>query len=77
MVWGAPFGAWLAGKVSERTVIWFVGTMALLEVATTAIFLDQLHRDVALAAFAIGGLAFAWWSVNRLDRLSKWIMADG
>ena len=76
VVWGAPFGAWLAAKVTERTVIRFVAAMALLEVATTAIFLDQLHSDALLASFAVAGLLFAWWAVNRLDRLSSWIMAD-
>ena len=59
VVWGAPLGAWLAARVAERTVIRFVAAMALLEVATTAIFLDQLHSDIVLASYAIVGLAFA------------------
>ena len=75
VVWGAPLGALVAAQVSERTVIWFVAAMAMLEVLTTAIFLDQLHTDIALAAFAIAGMVFAWWAVNRLDKLSNWIMA--
>ena len=74
VVWGAPLGAWVAAKVSERTVIIFVAVMAMLEVATTAIFLDQLHSDVVLAGFAIVGLLMTWWAVNRLARLSSWIM---
>lgn len=77
VVWGAPLGSLIAARVSERTVIWFVGAMAMLEVLTTAIFLDQLHSDVALATFAIAGMVFAWWAVNRLDRLSSWIMSAG
>ena len=76
VVWGAPFGAWLAAKVSERTIIWFVATMALLEVLTTAIFLDQLHTDIVLASYAIIGLCFAWWAVHRLKHLASWIMID-
>jgi len=76
VVWGAPLGALIAARVTERVVIWFVGAMAMLEVATTAIFLDQLHTDIALASFAIGGMAFVWWAVNRLDRVSAWIMND-
>ncbi len=76
VVWGAPFGAWLAAQVSERTIIRFVATMALLEVLTTAIFLDQLHSDIVLASYAIIGLFFMWWAVNRLGHLSSWIMVD-
>jgi len=53
VVWGAPFGAWLASKVSDRTIIWFVGSMAILEVLTTAIFLEQLHTDVVLASYVV------------------------
>ena len=46
VVWGAPFGAWIAANVSERTIIRFVATMAILEVVTTAIFLEQLHLSL-------------------------------
>ena len=76
VVWGAPFGAWIAANVSERTIIRFVATMAILEVVTTAIFLEQLHSDVVLASYAIIGLFFAWWAVHRLEGLSSWIMKD-
>ena len=76
VVWGAPFGAWCAAKVSERTIIWFVATMAILEVLTTAIFLEQLHTDLVLASYAIIGLLFTWWAVHRLERLSSWVMKE-
>ena len=76
VVWGAPFGAWCAAKVSERTIIWFVATMAILEVLTTAIFLEQLHTDMVLASYAIIGLFFTWWAVHRLERLSAWVMKE-
>lgn len=49
--------------------------MALLEVATTAIFLDDLRDDAVLVAFFILGLIAAWIVIPRLDRLSAWIMA--
>jgi len=65
VVWGAPFGAWCAAKVSERTIIWFVATMAILEVLTTAFFLEQLHTDMVLTSYAIIGLFFTWWAVHR------------
>lgn len=74
VVWGAPLGAWVAARVSERAVIAFVGAMALLEVLTTAIFLDDLRSDFVLLGYAIIGMGAVWWAVNRLDRLSNWIM---
>ena len=77
VVWGAPLGAWVAAKVSERTVIRFVAFMALLEVATTAIFLDQLRTDIVLLVFAVVGLVLAYLGVHRLEKLAEWIMADG
>lgn len=77
VVWGAPLGAWVAAKVSEKTVIRFVAFMALLEVATTVIFLDQLRTNVVLVVFGIAGLVFAYVGVQKLDKLAEWIMADG
>ena len=50
--------------------------MAILEVLTTAIFLEQLHTDMVLASYAIIGLLFTWWAVHRLERLSSWVMKE-
>ena len=77
VVWGAPLGAWVASKVSEKVVIRFVGTMALLEVLTTAIFLDQLRTDIVLLTFGVVGLVLAYLGVHRLEHLAAWIMQDG
>ena len=58
VVWGAPFGSWVASVVTPRTLIIFVGLMALLEVATTILFLDALRVDVVLSIyFALGTVA--------------------
>ena len=76
VVWGAPLGAWIAAKVSEKTVIVFVAFFALLEVATTAIFLDQLRTDVVLVIFGVVGLVAAYLAVNNTEKLSQWIMSD-
>lgn len=76
VVWGAPLGAWLAARLPERTVILFVAFMALLEVATTAIFLDDLRSNPVLIAFFVIGLIVVYTAIPRLDRLSRWIMAD-
>ena len=77
VVWGAPLGAWVAATVSEKTVITFVAFMALLEVTTTALFLDQLRTDVALLAFGVVGAIVVYVGVHRLDKLANWIMAGG
>ena len=76
VVWGAPLGAWVAARVSEKVVIYFVGAMALLEVLTTALFLDQLRTDFVLLSYALVGLVAIWFAVSRLNRPSTWIMAD-
>ena len=76
VVWGAPLGAWLAAKVSEKTVIRFVGFIALAEVATTIIFLDDLRTNPVLTATFVVGLIAAYFGVNALDKLAAWIMVD-
>lgn len=76
VVWGAPLGAWVAAKVSETVVIAFVAFMALLEVATTAIFLDDLQTNRVLLAFFFVGMAVVYLAVKRLDRVAEWIMTD-
>ena len=54
----------------------FVAFFALLEVATTAIFLDQLRTDVVLVIFGVVGLVAAYLAVNNTEKLSQWIMSD-
>ncbi len=76
VIWGAPLGAWVASKVSERTVIAFVAFMAIAEVVTTAVFLDDLRTDRLLLTFFIVGLGVAYLGVTRIDGLSRWIMQD-
>lgn len=75
VVWGAPFGAWVASVVGERSLIRFVGAMAIAEVITTVIFLDQLRTDAALLAFAVFGLISAFVAVELLARSRSWFMA--
>ncbi|MGI9614549.1 MAG: sulfite exporter TauE/SafE family protein [Acidimicrobiales bacterium] len=54
---GAPLGSWAASKVSDRAIARVVVGLALTEVVTTAIFLTELRTDLALALYAIIGLA--------------------
>ena len=44
VVWGAPFGSWVASVLKEKHLIGFVLFMALAEIATTVIFLDALRK---------------------------------
>jgi len=52
---GAPLGSWAASKISDRNLANVVVALALSEVATTIIFLNDLRTDPALAAYAIIG----------------------
>jgi len=66
VVWGAPLGTWVAHVLHERGLILLVGGMAAAEVISTAIFLDDLHTDRALLAYAVLGLAFAVGGISWL-----------
>lgn len=66
VVWGAPLGSWVASKMSTNRLIGFVAAMAVLEVATTIIFLDALHRDIGLIVFSLVGLAISFVLVRLL-----------
>ncbi|MEM7285054.1 MAG: sulfite exporter TauE/SafE family protein [Actinomycetota bacterium] len=74
VVWGAPLGSWVASILNERALITFVAGMALLEVATTIIFLDALHDDVRLVVFGVVGLLGALGAVRILARHRHQIM---
>ena len=74
VLWLAPIGSWVASRVSNRVVIGFVGAIAISEVISTAIFLDQLRTDIFLVAFALVGMFLVWLGVNNVNRLAEWIM---
>lgn len=38
-------------------------------------FAGGVRTDYVLLGYAVVGLVVVWWAVNRLDRLSTWIMA--
>ncbi len=70
VVWGAPLGSWVAARLATRQLVLFVAVLAGLEIVTTAIFLDELYEDPALATFAVVGAAVLatglWWvAANR------------
>ena len=51
-----------------------MGLLALAEVATTVIFLDDLRSNTALLAYFIGGLALALVGVRVLRRHRRAIL---
>ncbi|MEM7324241.1 MAG: sulfite exporter TauE/SafE family protein [Actinomycetota bacterium] len=59
VAWGAPVGAWVASRMSARALVLLALVVAGAEVISTAIFLDALRSDVALAAYSIIGLIVA------------------
>jgi len=68
---GAPLGSWAASRITDRQLVAFVGILAAAELVTTAVFLDDLRRDPALAAYALGGLALigaGLWALVRSRR---------
>ncbi len=52
---GAPLGAWIASRLGRRHLVTLVAALALAELFTTIIFLEELRSEPALAAaLAIG-----------------------
>lgn len=70
VAWGAPLGAFVSSRVTDRQLVTAVVVLALVEVISTIVFLDALRSDLALVAFGIVGLVVSfgglWWlSQNR------------
>ncbi len=68
VAWGAPLGAWVASRLSARTLVVFALSIAAAEVLSTAIFLTELRTDPGLAAFAIAGLVVSIGGISLLAR---------
>lgn len=56
VVIGAPIGSWFAHNASASTLARFIAGLAVVELLSTVIFLDDLRTDFALAGFATIGL---------------------
>lgn len=55
VVWGAPLGAWVAGKVGDATIIALVAALAVVEVASTVLLVDDIRSNAAMATMVIAG----------------------
>lgn len=53
VAWGAPLGSYVASRLKQRHLVAFVLLLALAEVTTTIIFLDELRTSPALVAYSI------------------------
>jgi uncharacterized membrane protein YfcA len=56
VVFGAPLGAWLASRMTNRQLVVLVVIMAASELITTIIFLEPLRKDPRLVAFSVIGM---------------------
>ena len=54
VAWGAPLGSYVASKLRERHLVLFVLCLALCEVVSTLIFLDELWSSTGLMAYSAG-----------------------
>jgi uncharacterized membrane protein YfcA len=64
----APIGAAFIHRLGEKHLINFLISISLLEVVTTAIFLEQLRTDPVLLAVALAGLPLVFvcvWLIHR------------
>lgn len=57
VAWGAPLGSFIASRMKARQLVFFAISLAVLEILSTAIFLDELHRPGPLLVYAVVGLA--------------------
>jgi uncharacterized protein len=68
VAWGAPFGSWVASRMTTRQLVQFVTLLAFAEVLSTAIFLEDLRNDPLLLTYAILGSALTLgilWLIGR------------
>ena len=68
VVWGAPLGTWVVHRLHEDHLVKFIGTLAAVEVISTAVLVDDLHTEPALIAYGIIGLTVALSGIALLRR---------
>ncbi|MCP5026716.1 MAG: sulfite exporter TauE/SafE family protein, partial [Actinomycetia bacterium] len=63
---GAPLGAWFAARLSDRHLATLVVMLAVAELTTTAIFVEELRTDTTLLVVALVGLVVTLVAAGRL-----------
>ncbi len=76
VVWAAPLGASFAHALTERRLAGFVVVMAMVEVVTTVILLDDLRRDRRLAGYSLVALTLVLVGVAALCRHRDRLLAE-
>lgn len=66
VVAGAPLGSWFASRATTDTLSSFIAGLAIIELTSTAVFLEPLRTDPTLAAFAVVGLAGTVMGVSKM-----------
>ncbi len=56
VVWGAPAGSWAAARMRARHLVYFALSLAVLEVVSTAVFVDGLHEPGGLLLYGVVGM---------------------
>jgi len=74
VIWGAPLGTYIVHRVKEQTLVAFVGTLAVVEVLSTFILLDDLHTDPVLIGYCVVGLISLPMGVSLLRRYRTTIL---
>ena len=77
VAFGAPLGAWVSSKITDRQLVVFVLALAAAEALTTVLFLSELRTDPALAAYAVIGLIVIAGTLTLLVRLRRRILGLG
>ena len=66
VAWGAPLGAWIAGRMNARTLVGLALLVAVAEIVSTIIFLGELRTDATLAIYAVVGTVVALVGISTL-----------
>jgi len=59
VAWGAPFGAFVASRLSTTALLRLAVVLAASEVISTVIFLEPLRSDLRLQIYALTGTVLA------------------
>ena len=70
VAWGAPLGSYVASRLRAQHLVFFVLALAVAEVLSTVIFVDELRSDSGLIVYAVVGIVvvvggMAWLARNR------------
>ena len=76
VVIGAPLGSLFASRVSPGVLAGFIAALAGLELASTALFLEELRTDPVVTAFGVAALVATFAGVRTLLALRDRVARD-